>query len=1432
MPLPERILSKSKFSMYLRTQCERELYLSLFRNNPASLGSSGIPIPLKSRPNVQIITKSGREFEREQFEELQRAIPDYVICNPSFANINLEEALQLASNPSFIIQPEFEPESFKNFAFSNLGIPDNDQTIIPQLSGLRPDALFIHNSSQGEYEILPDGSRKRVESGDSRLGISVIDLKNISEANASYSAEVCLYAFFLANWIHFQGATFSHHYFVSDRIYLWKHVEMPEFNRVLNLNEGNDPIKRIEALLRDLEEGLVNYLIYMPSVRKFFKEDLPRVIRNGDTNGWRAVEYHVNSKCSACDWLGNPDWLNSSDLEYYASNPDHYCLNCAESSDHLSKMPLLSKGASLTLSSEGHQKISDLTEFSSSTDVLKKHTILKRNRKNIGRRANSIVNSISQTDNTSRIPSLASNVNAQFSIVVNFDSGSGFLTGIAIRGILFPPYGITFSDENGNEKTIHFLGNRSHVVPRDNLRAEWTALQSFIATIERWISEADRIFSDNNWGRVKSQIHFWESRQYEELCNAFGRHLINILSLPERRQKALAWLFPPEDLIKQGEQLSPGIVIIKDIIDSFVFLPVKFATTLLEVAESFHHPSLVPQRIDKYYREPLGNSIPRERIFEIWKSNTGTVRMFGRDASIQEAIEKYGSILKAHTWALSSISARLRLEFRGQLNGSAPNLRLSIPSGMNQVAYDSKLWAQWERISKATDRTEGKNNLITNPESLEASYKAIILSEFISDLGNYQYEFRVSEESTEAKIEEGDAYCTIGMVNFPGFPLETGASLGFTLNPSEDQGSLFLPMHKVVAAKVEEFNRSSRKIIISLRARSPWVVPVFDALMDSNVIQITTDTIYLLDGLPPDDSEVTIDILRELGNPICSQVATETRHALGVNATRRIPRGTSPDTLMAKILWDAQAITSETIRTSTEVQRIIEFAKNANDHELNDSQINAVSVSASKQLSIIWGPPGTGKTDTLVAMLHAFIFEAQTEGHAKNILITGPNYRTVEELSNRLLQNLSRDTNCPADYFWVYSRSREPKPLPEHNDHINAYSMSLIRDTPEVEALLASLSNENQVTIVSTTSHIVSKLPRDVFNLNSYINEIFDIIVIDESSQVPVSLSLRPLSVIKSSGQLIIGGDHLQMPPIHSLDPPKNAEYLVGSIQSYLISRFNIPKSELLINYRSNQDLVDYAKTLGYPANLVAYHPNRQLQAVNDLDAFLDNLPENLPVTNAYKELLVPERRVTALIHEDKVSSQANEFEAKLVAAIAFIICHTMAEKLTSERENNDLTLINDEMLFKEGVGIVTPHKAQKALVLKELYSLFPSVGKELIFDAVDTVERFQGGERQTIIVSFGVGDTEIIEGEEAFLLQMERTNVAVSRAKAKCIILMPKSLAYHLPTDQKAAETAVAIKSYMEEFCNQRRLVEININDEARRGEVRWHDLEHTPGS
>ncbi len=1340
------------------------------------------------------------------------ALPNNVHhANNGKDDVDLAKALASVSKPTLILQPGFWPEEFRGFALQNLGVAKSDITIIPPLTGLRPDVVFADDRGDTEYEILVDGSRKRLGGNDKRMALRVIDLKNVTEANASYSAEVCLYAIFLSNWLQALGGDLSTKFFVSDRIFLWRHVEMPQFTKMKSSKEGADHNKRLAALKADLADGLVNFLIYMPSVRKFFAEDLPRILKTGDSKGWEAVDFHVNPRCSSCDWLGNRSWLTTEDQKAFDAHPEHYCSRNAEDGDHLCKMALLSRGATKVLGDGGHLSVTSVVGITPAADVLKRHSMLKKDRKQIGARAESISMNTVSIDQHSKVGGLARHLNAEYDIVVNFDPGSGFLTGIALRGILFAPFGKTFPAENGQTPSFKSLGEEAFVINKDNLAAEWAALSSFIDKFGTWIEETDKQFKAQGWGAARTQICFWELVQYEELCNAFGRHLLEILNLPIRSQRALAWIFPAEELMEKADSICPNIVFLRDIITASVRSPQRFATTLLGTAEHYHHARLPPRTIDNYYVEPLGNSIPRERIFEIWKSPTGTVRMFGRVVSIVDAITRYGNVLKAHTWAVASIAARLRDDLKDCIDGNAPALSMSIPTGLTGVPYDSKLWDRWAQVSAAVDRTEGMNAFITRAEWLEASYKAIILTKVVKDFGGNRYEFEVSDDSTEAKIEE-ETWCTLGVVAWPGFPLQRASSLGLSVSDS----SLHVPMHKVILARIEQFDRVGKRIVAGLQARWKGVRGAFDAVMASGLIPIGTGELYLLESMPYDDSESVTNILAAIGDPPVANTAPETLLALG-SLGKKIKKGTSAHSPGADVLWRADQLAANAARTDAEADALTKFAKTANKLVLNASQTDAVAACAKKQLAVIWGPPGTGKTETLVAFLHAVV----REGKPRNILVTGPNYRAVEELSGRLVENLDADAKAACEVYWLYSRSRDPKVPPSTKSHLKLKSINQDGDDLDYVELLKRLDDNMSVTIVSTTAHIVDNLTKAKTGL--VLGEVFDLVVLDESSQIPVTLALKPLASLRKGAQLIVAGDHKQMPPIQKLDPPKNAEYLVSSIQNYLIKRFLVSHQPLLTNYRSNQDLVDYAKSLDYPPKLTAFHAKKDLSELVAVNDVIKKLPATLPKTVAYNELLRPERRVTALIHNDPTSSQANELEAGLVAGLAFTIRHSMAQELELGGSFKGTPFTDDEF-FQNGVGIVTPHKAQKALVLRKLRELFPNADPTIVFSAVDTVERFQGGERDTIIVSYGVGDTDIIEGEEEFLLQLERTNVAVSRARAKCIILMPKSLAYHLPTDQKAAETSFALKSYLEEFCGHRMQLTIEFDGQVRLAEARWH--------
>lgn len=298
------------------------------------------------------------------------------------------------------------------------------------------------------------------------------------------------------------------------------------------------------------------------------------------------------------------------------------------------------------------------------------------------------------------------------------------------------------------------------------------------------------------------------------------------------------------------------------------------------------------------------------------------------------------------------------------------------------------------------------------------------------------------------------------------------------------------------------------------------------------------------------------------------------------------------------------------------------------------------------------------------------------------------------------------------------------------------------------------------------------------------------------------------------------------MPPIMALDPPKGSEYLVGSIQKYLIERFpeSIHYCPLEENYRSAEDIVDYAKTIGYSQNLRASNPKTALHLLSAIQSPPSgSTAASLPWSPLWNHIIDANKKVLTLIHDDDLSSQGNEFEAKIVAVLVYLLRQTVSSELDGRGQANHVSPTSEEF-WKKCVGIVTPHRAQRAMVIRELQTLFPGDQPNLIDSAVDTVEKFQGGERHTIIITFAVGDTDVILGEEAFLMQLERTNVAISRAIAKSIVIMPATLAGHVPHDKKVIETAHAIKGYVDEFCDKEIIGDISFNNNLRKAKLRYH--------
>lgn len=1414
--MAKKRISKSTLSMFLRTKCDRELYLSLHEDS--ELDANGMPVPLQARPGIGVLQTAGRDFEDERNDQLIQAFGSLVIYQPDKAGANKPVKAPLASLlgkvtalPSIILQGKFEPATFQNATMANIGVQPGQITQVPPIAGLIPDIIVVRQATVDDEQVGADGCRKPIDATtETRRALSIIDVKHTSEANPSYSAEVALYAIFLANWIVAQGL--QNEYFVTIRSYLWTRFKQGQsaLDGVMSGASTATPTQYLDALVADSEDA--NLRFYLPTVLHFFREDLVRVINIGDASasGWQNLEWHVDGRCSACDWLGHEKWANPKDKARIAVQPTHYCYPAAKLTGHLSQIAGMTRGARKTLQINAIQDTTSAASAPSAHPAFQQHSHLKKERSRIPVRAQALISSTTSVDSSALLASLAPWPQLHVAITVNFDPSAGLLTGLSV-------FGRATTYVSG--QTPRQFATKCFVVDQKSLADEWVALEGLLSTLSDMVDQSEAFIRAAGKTPLTAQIAFWEQRQFEELCAAMGRHLPKVFSLTNRKTKALAWLFPADELIEKPDgAVSPCVVFVDEIVRRVVFAPTPHVITLFDTAETYYSGLGPVRQGDAFYREFLTNGIPRERIYEIW-SNVATIKRGSVTVPRNTVIQEFGNALEKQCRALNSVVEKLRMDFRGQLKANAPKLTLSIPQGARDVAFDSKLWVWWEELQYHTRKLESHQRLALDAEALEASYEAVRLTNGQPTGSPNEYIFDVLAGSTEAKLDDNEGYLALGKEGYPGLPLQRARDLIVTGAPpySGADQTLTTPLWSALSVTLVSFDRGRRKAVLKL---FNWRESAFfPYLLANSTIDLMND-IFITKGQGAFKWYETVkEILSVVGNP---SIAVADRNAATAMGARPARPGSDSVTPLARILWEADAVHATSVVPATHAASIATYAKAK--HNLNNSQTDAVAHAAEKGLTIIWGPPGTGKTQTLAGCIHGLVHDAVQRGLALKLLVAGPTYKAVEEIVGRVVEALDNDATCPADVYIGYSSSQTPKAFAAANLHLHVESFNLNQANQETQDCLASLARTDTVTIVATATMQAYKLAN--WTSGSCVGPIFDVVMVDESSQVQVTTAISPLATLKGDARLIIAGDHLQMPPIMALEPPKGSEYLVGSIQKYLLDRpfgGTITSCPLEENYRSAEDIVAYARTIGYRATLQASNAATALHLLGPVPRPASGFPAGLPWSSLWPQILDASKKVLTLLHDDDLSSQSNSFEAKIVAALTWCLRQTVSAELDGRGAVTHGTPAPDQF-WGRCIGIVTPHRAQRALVVRELRAIFPGDPPDLIDSAVDTVEKFQGGQRHTIVVTFGVGDADVIMGEEAFLMQLERTNVAISRAMAKCLVIMPMTLAGHVPHDKKALETAHAIKDYVDEFCNQELADQITSGATSKQAKLRYH--------
>src|SRR4029079_14966413 len=113
--------------------------------------------------------------------------------------------------------------------------------------------------------------------------------------------------------------------------------------------------------------------------------------------------------------------------------------------------------------------------------------------------------------------------------------------------------------------------------------------------------------------------------------------------------------------------------------------------------------------------------------------------------------------------------------------------------------------------------------------------------------------------------------------------------------------------------------------------------------------------------------------------------------------------------------------------------------------------------------------------------------------------------------------------------------------------------------------------------------------------------------------------------------------------------------------------------------------------------------------------------------------------------------------------------------------------------------GVVVPHRAQRADLRTALNE---RTGNPRLVDSVDTVERFQGDERQVIVYSATESDPAYLRDTGTFLFDPRRLTVAISRAKAKLVVVASESVFDHLPTDEQSFRNSAIWRNLRDQAC------------------------------